>query len=172
MPPPPPEEPTDDDEGTSSSDEAASQASVHDPEPSVGQPKHTGSHSDLKASSSLPDDKLVRDRTSQSPLQERRRSKSDTMVIKGLEKFEGQQTLSLSADDPFVQAVQREISEAFDVSDVDLNLIAEDLLTELAYDDRDGHLRERLSSSASVFTPSLWQETYQNLPEDYTVTNV
>lgn len=89
----------------------------------------------------------------------------------GLEDSKGDQTLSLSPDDPFIQAVQREISEAFDVSDVELNRIAEDLLTELAYDEEDGDL-ERMPSSASVYTPSLWQETFQNLPDDYTVTDV
>ncbi|XP_028397956.1 voltage-dependent L-type calcium channel subunit alpha-1D-like [Dendronephthya gigantea] len=176
IPPPPPEEPTDDEEAASSSDETASEASVHEPTPeaAVQVPeksllKQSSSHPDLKPSSSLPDDKLVGDRPAQSPIQERRRSKSDTMV--GLEDAEGDQAVSLSPDDPFIQAVQREISEAFNVSDVELNRIAEDLLTELAYIEEDGGL-ERMPSSASVYTPSLWQETYKNLPDDYTVTDV
>ena len=180
IPPPPPEEPTDDEGASSSSDETASGASVHEPEPevhepspSVAPPRLTGSHPDLKSSVSLPEDKLVRDRPSHSPIQERRRSKSDTTVIQGLEELEGDQTaLSFSPDDPFIQAVQREISEAFDVSDVELSRIAEDLLTELAYMDEEGALGQRMPSSASVYTPSLWQETYQNLPDDYTVTDV
>ena len=91
----------------------------------------------------------------------------------GLEDSESNHTLSLSPDDPFIQAVQREISEAFDMSGVELNRVAEDLLTELVYiDEEDGNLGQRMPSSASVFTPSLWQETYQNLPDDYTVTDV
>jgi hypothetical protein len=169
IPPPPPDEPTDDEEATSSGDETASEASVHEPEPSP--PKLTSSQPDLKPSASLPEDKLVGDRPNQSPVQERRRSKSDTMV--GLEDSESNHTLSLSPDDPFIQAVQREISEAFDMSGVELNRVAEDLLTELVYiDEEDGNLGQRMPSSASVFTPSLWQETYQNLPDDYTVTDV
>ena len=124
----------------------------------------------MKPSVSLPEDKLVGDRPNHSPVQERRRSKSDTMVE--LEDTEGDHAVSLSPDDPFIQAVQREISEAFDVSNVELNRIAEDLLAELVYnDDVHGDL-ERMPSSASVYTPSLWQETYQNLPDDYTVTDV
>lgn len=90
----------------------------------------------------------------------------------GLEDPEGDQALALSPDDPIIQAVQREISEAFDVSDVDLNRIAEDLLTELVYIDEENGDLERMPSSASVYTPSLWQQTYQNLPDDYTVTDV
>lgn len=169
IPPPPPEEPTDDEEAASSDEETASEASVHEPEPSP--PKHTGSHPDLKPSASLPEDKLVGDRPSQSPIQERRRSKSDTMV--GLEDSEGNHTLSLSPDDPFIQAVQREISEAFDMSNIELNRVAENLLTELVYiDEEGGNIGDRMPSSASVYTPSLWQETYQNLPEDYTVSDV
>ena len=170
IPPPPPEEPTDEEEATSDDEGTASEASVHEPKPSS--PKRADSHPDLKPSASLPEDKLVGDRPEQSPIQERRRSKSDTMV--GLDDNEGGQALSLSPDDPFIQAVQREISEAFDMSGVELNRIAEDLLTELVYiDEEDGDLGQRLPSSASaVFTPSLWQETYQNLPEDYTVTDV
>ena len=168
IPPPPPEEPTDDEEAISDDEETASEASVHEPEPSP--PNRTGSHPDLKSSASLPEDKLVGGRPDQSPIQERRRSKSDTMV--GLDDNEGGQALSLSPDDPFIQAVQREISEAFDMSGIELNRIAEDLLTELVIiDDEDGDL-SRKASSASVFTPSSWQEKYQNLPDDYTVTDV
>ena len=168
IPPPPPEEPSDDEEATLSGDETASEASVHEPKPSPAKPPSP--HPDLKTSASLPEDKLVGDRPSHSPIQERRRSKSDTMI--GLEDPEGDQAVALSPDDPIIQAVQREISEAFDVSDVDLNRIAEDLLTELVYIDEENGDLERMSSSASVYTPSLWQQTYQNLPDDYTVTDV
>lgn len=168
IPPPPPEEPSEDEEATSSDDGTASEASVHEPEPTPEKPPSP--HPDLKPSASLPEDKLVGNRPNHSPIQERRRSKSDTMV--GLQDNEGDQALALSPDDPIIQAVQREISEAFDVSDVDLNRIAEDLLTELVYIDEEHGDLERMPSSASVYTPSLWQQTYQNLPEDYTVTDV
>lgn len=149
----------------SSGDDTASVASVHEPEPSPL--KLTDASPDLKTSSSLPEDKLVGNRPSHSPVQKRRRSKSDSKI-----DSEGNQTLSLSPDDPFIQAVQREISEAFNMSDCELNRIAEDLLTELAYIDEEASLGDRIASSASVYTPSLWRETYKNLPDDYTVTDV
>lgn len=177
IPPPPAEEPTDDEASSSSSDEAASEASEHETEPSEKQPSAgaAAAHSyvDMKPSQSLPDDELLADRENRSPIKDRQRSKSDPRVVGLARDSEEEVAPFLSPDDPLVQAVQREISEAFNVSNDDLNYFAEELLTELAYmDEEDGTLGDRMTSTSSVFTPSTWQETYQNLPEDYTVTDV
>ena len=174
IPPPPAEEPTDDDEATSSSDEAASEASEHETEPREKQPSAAAHpHVDMKPSQSLPDDELLADRKSHTPIEDRQRSKSDPRVVGLVRDNEEEVAPFLSPDDPLVQAVQREISEAFNVSNDELNYFAEELLTELAYiDEEDGTLGDRMASTSSVFTPSTWQETYQNLPEDYTVTDV
>lgn len=171
IPPPPAEEPTDDDDDgpTSSSDEAASEASEHEPEPSEEPPSAAG----IKPSKSLPDDELMADRKSHTPITDRLRSKSDPRMVGLVRDDEEDEGPFLRPDDPLVQAVQREISEAFNVSNDELNYFAEELLTELAYmDEEDGTLGDQMTSTSSVFTPSTWQETYQNLPEDYTVTDV
>lgn len=154
---------------TFGNEEIASDASVSKPEEHSILPIETGNHSDMKQSASLPEDELVNDRPSPFPLKERRRSKSETRI--NPDNIEDQR-VSLSPDDPIIQAVQREISEAFDVSDVELNMMAEDLLTDLAHIEVDGGHGQRLPSSASVYSPTKWQETYKNLPDDYTVTDV
>ena len=170
IPPPPAEEPTDDEVGTSSPEESTSEMSGQETEPSEMPTSGDRFPLDIKTSKSLPDDELTSNRKSQSPIQGRRRSKSDTRVG-GMTNDDGQEGQLLGPDDPLVQAVQREISEAFNMSNDDLNYFAEELLTELAiHDEEDGNLGERMTSS--TLTPSSWQETFQNLPENYTVTDV